>query len=106
MKNVLEYREATYENYLAYHGTTKTATLKNITVNGHAAQQMDFYKSVHPDGTTMYYVAIVFRGRYDNYYKKSTWLEDRYVVTKNEGNAIYTTAMTNKAYSNDAITTY
>ena len=106
MKNARDYRDGTYEAYLAFHHTTKVATLKNIKVNGKQAQQMDWYKSVHPDGTTRYYISIVFRGCIDAYHNTRVWLEDTYNVTKEEGNSIYTEAKQNKAYNNESITTY
>ena len=105
MTNTNEYRDGTYESYLAARGT-KQATLKNIKVNGKTAQQIDFYKAVHPDGTEIYYVGIVFRGHMSDYYGKKTWLEDKYVVTKEEGNEIYIEAKKNREIINEAITTY
>ena len=106
MKNYRDFQDGTYENYLANHHTTKVTTLKNITVNGKQAQQMDWYKSVHPDGTVRYFISIVFRGRIDDYHGTRVWLEDTYNVSKEEGNQIYIEAKKNRAYSNEAITTY
>ena len=106
MKNYRDYPDGTYENYLANHHTTKITTLKGIKVNGKAAQQMDWYKAVHPDGTIRYYISIVFRGRIDTYHGTRVWLEDTYHVTKEEGNRIYTEAKAHGAYNNEAITTY
>lgn len=104
MTNINEYRDGTYENYLAYRGA-KQATLKNIEVNGKTAQQIDFYKA-EQDGKTFYYIGIVFRKGHSDYYNKALWLEDRYLVTKEEGNSIYLEAKNRKAYNNTAITTY
>lgn len=106
MKNYRDYNDGTYENYLAYHHTDKVKTLRGIKVNGKQAQQMDFYKAEHPDGTVRYYIAIVFRGPVDAYHNTRVWLEDRYNVTQAEGNQIYTTAKQTGAYNNDAINTY
>ncbi len=105
MKNAQEYRDGTYERYLASRGT-KVATLRGIKVNGKEAQQMDFYKAEHPDGTTLYYIGIVFRGHIEKYSGKRTWLEDRYVVDKEEGNRIYTQAKQTKAFTSESVTTY
>ena len=106
MKNYRDYNDGTYENYLAYHHTAKVTTLKGIKVNGHKAQQMDFYKAEHPDGTIRYFIAIVFRGPVDAYHNTRVWLEDRYNVTKEEGNQIYIEAKNRREYNNEAITTY
>lgn len=106
MKNITEYRDGTYEAYLAYHHTDKVKTLKGITINGKQAQQMDFYKAEHPDGTIRYYIAIVFRGHQDDYHGTKTWLEDRYNVTREEGNQIYIEAKAHREYNNAEIRTY
>lgn len=105
MKNTNEYKDGTYETYLAPRAE-KVASLKNITVNGKTAQQLDFLKGVHPDGTEIYYIGIVFRGRVDDYHGTRTWLEDRYVVTKDEGNQIYRKAKKDREITNESITTY
>ena len=105
MKNTMEYSDGTYERYLERRGK-KMATLKGITVNGKDAQQMDFYKAEHPDGTVRYYIGIVFRGAVSDYSGKRTWLEDRYVVDKEEGNRIYTQIKQTKAFTNENVKTY
>ena len=101
----MDFSEATYERYLAPRGE-KITTLKNIKINEKNAQQMDFYKAVHPDGTERYYIGVVFRGHIDDYHGTKSWLEDRYVVSKQEGNEIYLNIKKNRKITNEEITTY
>lgn len=99
MKNINEYRDGTYESYLQSRAE-KVTSLKNIMVNDKQAQQMDFYKATHTDGTTVYYIGIVYRGYMSDYYKKRSWIEYKYVVTKEEGNAIYKSVKASGTYNN------
>lgn len=111
MKKASDYRDGTYENYLAYHHNKKVTSLKDIEINGHLAQQIDFYKAEHPDGTVRYYIGIVFRqtSLYKDakgFHGRPIWLEDRYLVTKEEGNQIYLQAKNTGEYIDTEITTY
>lgn len=106
MKDVMNYRDGTYERYLAFNYATKIKSLYNIAINGKMAQQMDFYRSEHPDGTTMYYIGVVFRSQHLSYTGSRLWLEHRYLTTKEEGNRIYAEAKKNRQYFNDVIVTY
>ena len=96
MKNTLSI--SSIESYMA-NRAEKTASVKNVkTISefGEIAQQIDFLKFITPEGATRYYIAVVHRGRTSDYSGKKLWIENRYLVTKEEGNRIYTEAKQGK----------
>lgn len=96
MKNVLAISDI--EQYMAYKAE-KVAQIKNVKTEsefGKIAQHIDFCKFVDPDGNSHYYISIVHRGHISDYSHKKTWLENRYSVTKEEGNKLYLDAKQGK----------
>lgn len=86
------------ETYMAFRAE-KIASIKNVkTVSefGEIAQQIDFLKFIAPDGISHNYISVVHRGPKSDYSGKKIWIENRYIVTKEEGNMIYTDAKQGK----------
>ena len=65
------------------------ATIKNVKINGRNAQKVDFCKA-EIEGMTFYYIKIVIREGWSDYYNKKLWLEATFKTTKEDGNKIYT----------------
>lgn len=96
MKNAINISEI--ERYMSVRAETITR-IKNVKTNsefGKVAQHIDFCKFVDPDGNAHYYISVVHRGAVSDYSGKRLWLENRYSVTKNEGNNIYLDAKQGK----------
>lgn len=92
MKNVDEYRDGSAERIFCQLYAKTVKTLKNIKINGRTADHIDFRIGTDPDGNNYYSISIIYRDWFDAYYNRKGWSEFVYVVTKEEGNRIYTEA--------------
>lgn len=103
MKSVHEYRDGSAERIFSTMYAKTVKTLRNVEINGRTADHIDFRVGTDTDGNNYYSIGVVFRDWYDAYYNRKGWSEFIYVVTKEEGNRIYTEAKNNRKLINDVI---
>lgn len=96
MKNAQNISEI--EMYMAVRAETisRIKDVKTKSEFGEVAQHIDFCKFVDPDKNEHYFISVVHRGAVSDYSGKRLWLENKYSVTKEEGNKIHTDAKQGK----------